>query len=127
MKEVIYGRMPTPRGAYLFTWGTVYLLLGYILLHSTRYIIWMSWLFGVTGLVAIVAGFWHRLDRWAFTGLASAAGGMGFAVSFIRPHDIRSLNTGLAIIWFGVAVAQVVVARWPVPTPPDGGKYQRGN
>lgn len=105
---------------YLLVWGLIY---GVLFIHFTlnpnpvlsggpipRII------FPIATLLAVLSAKWHALDSWAFAALSGAA--ILRAMFYLDPNlPIGSdLRVSAFVLWFGVGVAQAIVARWPFPS-----------
>lgn len=118
MRPLFKGRKPTDRGAYLFVWGTVYIAVGFITQHEGTHVndSLFAGLFIFIGMLAIAASFFHVLSTIAFSALSGSA--VLRSLSFLFAGSIPGISRLSAfVLWVGVGLAQLVVARWPVDKP----------
>lgn len=112
MRTFLVPEEMTRRDAYLGVWG-----IAFISLALTTNVDSWSWLivFFMSGSVAIAAAITRtpRMYVSAFTGLSFAAA-LRSGFHFFLTFTDEFLFLANAVMWAAVAVAQVVVAGWPL-------------
>lgn len=122
----------TRRDAYLITWGLAYVSLGTMsaIAHPPLFPLWFG-MFASTGVVAVAAGVtrWPLVQSVGFTALAGAAAFRAIwhflALVGLQPGEVGPALVELLpmTVWATVAVAQVIVAGWPL----DSATVERQN
>ena len=113
MRAVFAGKLPSRRGAYLFSWGIIYAALAGIIHIQTYELTLFVYLFGIAGWLSIVSSFYHKMDAFVFAAISGVAAlrALLHLIEFDHSLYFRSLNFTL---WAGVAISHFVIARWPI-------------